>query len=60
MLKRKPNPDPHATIARAVNRATGSDPVRGEDLLPPELQAGYLEAKNRLAGSKRARPSSKT
>ena len=59
MPKRKSQPDPHAEIARAVNRATDSEPVRGEDLLPPELQAAYLDAKNGAARRKPIRAAAK-
>ncbi len=49
MLKRQAQPEPHTEIARAVERATGTEPVRGEDLLPPDLAKQYLEAKERAA-----------
>ncbi len=49
--------DPHTDIARAVERATGTDPVKGEDLLPPELQEQYLAAKHTLAEPRAARKS---
>jgi hypothetical protein len=43
--ERKPAKDMHNAIVDAVNSATDSEPVRGEDLLPPELREKYLKAK---------------
>ena len=36
-------------IVRAVNRLTDSEPVRGEDLLPPRLAKKLREAKKRIS-----------
>lgn len=42
---RTPLPDANTRIVRAVNRLTDSEPVRGEDLLPPRLAKKLREAK---------------
>lgn len=53
MPSRKPNPKPddNTKIVDAVNTITDSDPVRGEDLLPPRLAKKLREAKKRLQKS---------
>lgn len=57
MPKRKPSPDDNTAIVDAVNRITGSEPVRGEDLLPPELRKQFLDTKE--AAQRKARSSRK-
>ena len=51
--KRKPTADDNTRIVRAVERVTGSEPVRGEDLLPPRLAKELREAKLNIAQKKR-------
>lgn len=39
--------EPHQAVAEALNAATGSKAVRGEDLLPPDLAKKYRAAKRK-------------
>lgn len=50
MPKRKPQPqaDDNTAIVRAVERVTGSERVKGEDLLPARLKKQFREAKKRI------------
>lgn len=46
MPARKSTADPHTVIARAVECATDTEPVRGEDLIgDPETRRKFLETK---------------
>jgi hypothetical protein len=45
----KSKPDPSQEALKAVERVTGSKPVKGEDLLgDPEMKRKFLAAKKRL------------
>lgn len=56
MPAKRSKPESHTAIARAVERLTGTEPVRGEDLLPPELKAKYLAAKKTVRRADVAKP----
>ena len=45
--KPQPKPDANTAIVRAVERVTGSERVKGEDLLPPRLAKQLREAKRK-------------
>lgn len=49
MPKRKPAKDSNTAIVRAVEAVTGTESVKGEDLLPPRLAKQLREAKKRLS-----------
>lgn len=52
-MPKKParKPDANTAIVRAVDRLTDSEPVRGEDLLPPRLAKELRKAKSALKRS---------
>jgi hypothetical protein len=43
----KPKPDDNTRLVLAVDRVTDSEPVRGEDLLPPKLAKDLRKAKKK-------------
>ena len=48
MATRKRLPDPNATAVRLVEAVTGSEPVKGEDLIGDEdLRRKFIEAKDK-------------
>jgi hypothetical protein len=52
--KRQRLPDPNANAVRLVEAVTGSEPVKGEDLIGDEdLRRKFIEAKKRAAGGER-------
>jgi hypothetical protein len=52
MPKRRPAKDASTRAVALVNAATGSEPAKGEDLLPPRLAKQLREAKKRLKSAK--------
>lgn len=55
MPKQPPKPDDNTAIVRALERATDTEPVRGEDLLPPRLAKELTAAKEKEAKRAKSR-----